>query len=100
MIELNQTVTEIKASMRIRHDRLDEDIRRNILICLEDLKRAGINSEIDTPLIRKACELYIKSQYDYCDKGAEFEEKYNRLRDAMSLSKLYKDDGDNDGTTE
>ena len=82
---------QIKTSMRITHDALDDTIRTDIGAGAQDLLRVGVRSFSDDgelredPLIRKALELYCKAQADYQGKGAEYEASYTRLRDAMSL---------------
>lgn len=84
-------LTQIKTSMRIVHGALDETIQTDIRAGAQDLLRVGIRpfSEDgmlrEDPLIRKALELYCKSQADYQGKGADYEASYIRLRDAMSL---------------
>lgn len=81
---------QIKLSMRITHNMLDTDIQQNIDSCLLDLGRVGVDSSKDTALLCKACELYCKWQYDYQQKGEQFEMNYNKLRDAMSLCEDYR----------
>ena len=84
----------IKLSMRITHTKLDSDIQRNIDSCLLDLGRVGVDTS-ESELVTKACELYCKWQYDYHQKGEQYEKNYNNLRDAMSMSGDYKE-GDAD----
>lgn len=82
---------QIKTSMRITHEALDDTIRTDIEAGAQDLLRVGVRPFSDdgelreNPLIRKALELYCKAQADYQGKGAEYEASYTRLRDAMSL---------------
>lgn len=81
---------KIKTALRISHDKLDEDIINNINACLLDLKRVGVNVSEPDALIDKACELYCKYQYDYQNKGEQFRQSYESLRDALSLCDDYK----------
>ena len=81
---------KIKTALRISHDKLDEDIINNIDACLLDLKRVGVNVSEPDALIDKACELYCKYQYDYQNKGEQFRQSYESLRDALSLCDDYK----------
>lgn len=81
---------KIKTALRISHDKLDEDIINNIGACLLDLKRVGVNVSEPDALIDKACELYCKYQYDYQNKGEQFRQSYESLRDALSLCDDYK----------
>lgn len=84
---------EIRKSMRITHTKLDEDIQRNINVCLLDLERVGINYRIDDETINKLCEVYCKWQYDFLGKGEQFEKNYVSLRDAVSMSEKYRENG-------
>ena len=82
---VNNVVIEIKKSMRISHDALDDDIKRNIDTCKLDLNIAGVYGKDDDKLIVKACELYTKWQHDYQGKGEQFEKAYRNLKDALAL---------------
>lgn len=84
----------IRLSMRISHDKLDGDIQRNIDTCLLDLKRVGVDTAKESELLDKACELYCKWQCDYMGKGEQHEKNYNALRDALSLSREYRERND------
>ena len=81
---------EIKLAMRIATNALDTDIQRNIDACLLDLKRVGVDISKDNELLKKACELYIKWQYDFQLKGERFQKNYETLRDSMSLDNDYR----------
>lgn len=85
MIEVEQ----VKQSMRISHTALDEEIKRNIRTCLDDLYMRGVNIGIQADLIDKACELYCKWQYDYQGKGEQYCKNYESLRDSLSLAGDY-----------
>lgn len=82
---------DIRISMRISHNKLDAQIKRNIDTCLSDLKRVGINTGTDNALLDKACELYCKAQFNYQGKAGEYQRNYEQLRDGMSLSGGYRD---------
>lgn len=77
---------EIRKTMRISHTALDTEIESNIQTCLMDLERVGVNKDVDSPLIFKACELYCKWQFDYQGKADQYKRNYEELRDSMSLS--------------
>lgn len=85
-------IEEIKKSMRITHDKLDDEIERNVNTALHDLRRVGIDAK-DSNLIDKACELYVKAQLDYQGKGDQFIRNYEALRDAISLSGTFQEEG-------
>ena len=89
---------QLKTSLRISHNKLDDDLKANILACIEDLKKVGVayvdyksNSDdfYGSELQSKAIELYIKWQYDFNGKGEQFRKNYESLRDSMALSNLY-----------
>ena len=91
----------IKLSMRIAHNALDSDIESNIDSCMLDLKRVGVSAKYADPgtsdaLIQKAAELYCKWQYDFAEKGEQYQKVYEKLRDALSLCDTYIESGDTD----
>lgn len=81
----------IRKSMRITHPHLDDEIERNINTALRDLRRVGIDN-INNDLVDKACELYVKAQFDYQGKGDQFQKNYEALRDSMSLSEVFREE--------
>lgn len=85
---------KIKLSMRIFHTMLDTDITSNIAACMLELQRVGISKEktkedSEDALIVKAAEMYCKWQYDFNQKGEQFEQAFCKLRDALSLCEDY-----------
>lgn len=84
------SVDTIRKTMRISHNVLDNEIKQNILACMADLDRSGIDKETESPLIYKACELYCKWQQDYHGKADQYKRNYEELRDAMSLAGEYR----------
>lgn len=80
-------IDEIKLSMRISHDALDSDISSNIAACQMDMQRVGITSfgTSTSTLTGKACELYCKAQYNFLGKSEQYQNNYEKLRDAISL---------------
>ena len=88
----------IKKSLRLYHNMLDSDLSFNIDACMHDLQRVGVLPDIAVntttdPLINKAAELYCKWQYDFGQKGDQYEKAYKSLRDAISLCKEYVESG-------
>lgn len=83
---------KIRRSMRITHTLLDNEIQNNINTALRDMRRVGVDITKEDALVDKACELYVKSQFDYQKKGDQFRKNYEELRDAMSLSKEYREE--------
>lgn len=87
-------VEKIRRSMRINHTLLDEEIEKNINTALRDMRRVGVCVPEDDDLTDKACELYVKSQFDYQGKGDQYQKNYENLRDAMSMSGEYREKGE------
>lgn len=87
---MNLTVEDVKKSLRVSHDALDDEIERNFQTCLRDLSRVGVDPAIDSPLIDKACDLYCKWQQDYQGKAEMYRGNYEQLRDSLSLSEEYR----------
>lgn len=87
-------VSRIKKSMRIAHSVLDSDIQDNINACLLDMERVGIvpcdGADVkDNALIYKAVELFCKWQYNYLDKGEQYQKNYEALRNSLSMAGDY-----------
>lgn len=90
-------LNEVKTSLRITSDVLNDDIKSNINAALLDMSRVGVNIsavEIDNPktydaLILTCVELYCKWIFDYIQKGEQWHIAYERLRDSMSRCKQY-----------
>lgn len=85
---------QIKKSMRISHNALDDILKEDIQAGALDLLRSGVppfrkegnTKQIkDDALIRKAIELYAKAQEDYEGKGERYQISYEKLRDSLSL---------------
>ena len=81
---------QIKTSLRIRNNALDDEIEFNVGTCLCDLIRVGISATYaiettENALIKKACELYCKSEFNFNGDGERFKVAYEGFRDALSL---------------
>ena len=86
----------VKLSIRMFHNVLDLEVKSNIDACMLDLQRVGVNADIakstsEDPLIYKAAELYCKWQYDFNNKGDQYRQAYEKLRDALSLCDTHKE---------
>lgn len=83
---------KIKKALKIKNSINDEDIQRTIDSCLADLCRVGIgeaDSKQDEPLIFNLCVLYCHSFYNTDGDGEIWRVRYERQRDAVSMSKEY-----------
>ena len=83
---------QVKMSLRLSGDTLDDDIRFNIKAALLDMGRVGINTKEYTnieieedPLITACVILYCKWIYNYLGKGEDWLIAYEKLRDSLSL---------------
>ena len=81
---------EIKLSLRISHDSLDSDIEGNIAACKKDLSIGGVGkTEPADALTLQAIKLYCRWQFDFNDKGDQYQKAYSALKDSMALSGDY-----------
>ncbi|MBO5032164.1 MAG: hypothetical protein J6D08_09810 [Lachnospiraceae bacterium] len=102
-----QMLEQIKKSLRISHNALDDILISDIYAGADELLRVGVNpfeigedGEYQTdsdgrtiisekPLVRKALELYAKGMEDFDEKGKAYMESFEALRDSLSLSGDY-----------
>ena len=84
------SVEEVRKRMRITHAYMDDDIRSDMEAARLDMGRVGIDVGKDDALMDKAVELYCKAQFNYLGKGEQFLKNSEDLRNAMSMSEVYK----------
>lgn len=88
------TVKKIKLSIRISHDKLDDDVRSEIDACLADLQIAGIlKTDESDALIFNAIKLWCKST-DAADKGdvarsEMWHERYEKFKACLMMAEGY-----------
>jgi hypothetical protein len=85
------TLTKIKQSLRITHEKLDEAIRADIDACLVDLRLVGVTYADETdPLIFNAIKLWCRSFYtDDVVKAAEYLKRYEALKACLMMAEGY-----------
>lgn len=85
------TLTKIKQSLRISHDKLDADIQADIEACLADLRVVGVTYADETdPLIYNAIKLWCRSLYnDDPVKVAEYMRRYDALKASLMMAGGY-----------
>ena len=85
------TLAKIKVDLRIGHDKLDDSITDSITGCLTDLRIHGIVYKDDTdPLILSAVQLWCHAAFvDDTARSAEFQKRYNALRDCLKAAEGY-----------
>lgn len=71
-------------------DALTEEINDCIAACEKDLTNAGIVTVDETDaLIVRAVTLYVKAEFGFSDKAADFKAAYNALKQSLLLSGDY-----------
>ena len=92
----HELLFKIKTSIRISHNKLDEDVQDSIDACIADLRKVGISeSKLDTskeldPLILSAVKSYCKAEYtDDPVKAARYQNGYDALKACLVLAEGY-----------
>jgi uncharacterized phage protein (predicted DNA packaging) len=96
MATKQELLAKVKASIRISHNALDEDVQDTIEACLADLQVCGvqeskvaIDRELD-PLILNAVKLYCKAEYtDDPAKAARYVAGYDKLKACLMMAEGY-----------
>lgn len=85
------TLNKIKLSLRISHDKLDEDVQADIDACIADLRLAGVIYAQETdPLIFNAVKLWCRSLYTAdVVKAAEWLKRYESLKASLMMAEGY-----------
>lgn len=90
-------IDSVKTTLRISHNKLDDDISQHISACLDDMKRLGIaipddvEDVADMPLLFSTVKIYCMAQFDFLNKGEQYKKGYESLRDTLSLSSNYRE---------
>lgn len=82
---------KIKLSLRITHNKLDEELQDLIDACLRDLSISGVsNLDENDPLIQQAVKIYIKSTMEQdVNKANRLTEAYKNLKISLCLCDEY-----------
>jgi len=96
---MDELLSKIKTSLRIKHTALDGDVADSIAACLADLHVCGVQEpaaedpqELD-PLILNAIKLYCKAEYtDDTVKAAAYLERYNSLKACLMMAGGYREE--------
>lgn len=91
-------IIQVKKSLRMTGDVLNDDIQKNIGAALLDMRRVGINTDKVNPsdansydaLTLSCVEFYCKWIYNFLQRGPEWQAAYIRLRDSMALCGDYR----------
>jgi len=86
---------DIKSSLRVSHNALDNDISDLIEEARHDLMLSGVSSkkanEDTDPLIKRAIKTYCKAEFTSDAREAErFKTSYNMLKNHLTLAGDYK----------
>lgn len=86
-----ETLIKIKQSLRITHEKLDDDIASDIDACIADLALVGVtHASKDDPLIINAIKLWCRSLYtDDTVKAAEYMKRYEALKASLMMATGY-----------
>lgn len=78
---------KIKVSLRIRTNKLDEEIEDMINACLLDLSVGGVKKINTTdPLIQQAVKIYCKANFGLDNKDSEkYYQSYEMLKKSLAL---------------
>lgn len=82
---------KIKLSLRISHNKLDEDIQADIDACLADLRVCGVVYAPESdPLMLNAVKLWCRAAYtDDTTKAAEYLKRYESLKSCLMMAEGY-----------
>ena len=78
---------KVKLALRIKSNKLDEEITDLIEACKIDLGLSGVKRIKDTdPLIQQAIKLYCKANFGLDNKDSEkYQKSYEMLKISLSL---------------
>ena len=78
---------KVKLALRIKSNKLDEEITDLIEACKIDLSLSGVKKIEDTdPLIQQAIKLYCKANFGLDNKDSEkYQKSYEMLKISLSL---------------
>lgn len=82
---------KIKTSLRVSHNKLNDDIQDLIDACLLDLKTSGVvKIEENDPLILQAVKVYCKAHFWTDHKNTDkFQESYESMKMHLALCGEY-----------
>lgn len=98
---MNDTILDkVRRSLRITHNKLDDELQDVINACVYDLTVAGIKKlDENDPLIQQAIKTYCKAEYEQdVNKANRLTQAYVSLKISMALCGDYTEEGDSSGT--
>lgn len=87
------TLDEVRTALRITTKTLDGEIQSTMSAAVIDLKNAGVvEPQENNALINMAIILYARWQFNFLDRGPEYEKAYRELENSLALA--YSEVGD------
>ncbi|MFV0550512.1 MAG: hypothetical protein ACK5L6_01140 [Anaerorhabdus sp.] len=90
-MQKDEIVKKVKIALRSSSKSTDilDEIKDVVDECLEELKRKGIQVNLDDPLILKACKAYAKANYGYEENSDKYQISYESIVKDLLLSTGY-----------
>ena len=94
-----ELIKKMRERLRIKSEVLDSEISDNMQSGIMELKRVGIaEPDLTIPLLFTCIEFYCKWLMGFEGEAVRYEQAFEKLRDALSLSGEYKDETDKQET--
>ena len=92
------TISKVKENLRIKHNKLDNEIADEIEACKADLIVCGISDpQEESPLILAAIKLWCRAGFsDDVAKSTAFMERYNAQKACLMMAEGYGGNTEND----
>ncbi|MEG0165851.1 hypothetical protein [Anaerorhabdus sp.] len=90
-MQKDEIVKKVKIALRSSSKNTDilEEINDIVTECLEELKRKGIEVNLDDPLVLKACKSYAKANYGFEEDSDKYQISYESIIKDLLLSPSY-----------
>ena len=90
-LKIDVSQEELRTMLRIRHDRLDEELQQLKAAYLSDIAICGVRRIPEDPALAKAClRLYLRWQENYNGEADRYKTAYEGTKIAMSLAEEYR----------
>ena len=90
-LKIDVSQEELRTMLRIRHDRLEEELQQLKAADLSDIAMCGVRRIPEDPALAKAClRLYLRWQENYNGEADRYKTAYEGTKIAMSLAEEYR----------
>lgn len=90
-LKIDVSQEELRTMLRIRHDRLDEELQQLKAAYLSDIAMCGVRMIPEDSALAKAClRLYLRWQENYNGEADRYKTAYEGTKIAMSLAEEYR----------